>query len=402
MASVRQNKFKATLGITVLASAIILGFQNCSPMPEMAQLPSEENLAAIAPFPYDVDLDTFAYMSCSDREGLDKSTYFTIKMGALRPGSGVFLSSEFRSFADTYKLTQNKITEILDDNTFSRDAKLQVSVRSKANLRGTPVGSGSLPQRVGLVWSSLSVPPLATNIADTDETIKVNVGPGGYLMSSVLLSAFYEEQIEDYIYTSGIPVIGFQGAFYKNVDEREHRLVSPYDVLGVNINAIYGKGFLPQLASPRYGGSRIGHGKRVIGTLTVQRVDGASSSPSVWSCVEQAEYRIVPYDERATAGCDINAAAPTGTTSNEAKAYAAAYALLIGSVPNGSARWKIDQGHRCIIDLQSSQVARQCYKTIADYGALIAPIQWGTNPTTDVCGGASGKQCPQYMSICWK
>ncbi len=118
----------------LIVSSLLL-FQNCDqPLPG-----NEDHLNSFfqtLPFAYDAQIDTLAYMSCDGLQSShigDGSPIFTFYAGALRPGSGVRLTTEFLH-ETRYLEIEDKIRS-LRQSSLNGDAQAQLWVRTAAQLQ---------------------------------------------------------------------------------------------------------------------------------------------------------------------------------------------------------------------------------------------------------------------------
>lgn len=415
----KNRAIKSILIATVVTSTFILAYQNCSQIADQAVFPSQKPLGEGAPFPYDVDVDTFGYLSCDlNHQNEEPYTYFHFRVAANQSG-GLFLRNEFNNYVNENRYSISQTEQIFQNNNIYSGATLQVSARYGQALLGVPYGvDPDIRRRVQQIFSSaLSDSPLSTELASLSGDEKIRYSGGERLIGQVsVLSREAQTIRDDFVVgsssaSSAAVVLGFHGAFYTNEEEKLHKLISLRDVKGSGAYpTVYGKAIKAKFDFPTAPGTStyLNHDKRAllgfeIYDLSTSRGDGTSLGARVASvgCSTKAQYRVVPSTDSTATFCRVNAPndselsnyAAYGMTYDDVKAYDAAVTLL-HSFPNGSARWRIDQKNHCIIEVSADPANNKCYDSVK-------PIQWGTQ-TADVCGGSSTKQCPHYFSVCFK
>ena len=93
----RPQSIRIFIACFVAGAVIALGYQNCgNVVKDDIVRPS----SLPAPFAYSVNADTLGFMTCDKMlSSNDPATFFTMRIAALRTGSGVALNPSFIDFA---------------------------------------------------------------------------------------------------------------------------------------------------------------------------------------------------------------------------------------------------------------------------------------------------------------
>lgn len=396
---VRSKKTRIALIIGVSAVAILFGYQNCSEfseqlVPEASTLPST--------FAYEFRSDTFGFMSCDNMSIPDDSAYFTVRAGAIKNQAGLSYSSEFHQSSSAQGRAMT--TSILTTAPYS-DVRLQFSVRLRANPGGTPRGPASIPssQLPYRLWDAfpLSSDPVLYEMYGRAPTNPLVTFPGTgvthtKLIGQIVFNQYPLATTQTELSTTSYAVFGFQkaGDPYATTG-----LLGPTD-LGEAGSGVYGSGYMPGFYYPTlfHNGQPVvvNHGSRILSSLSQinMRTGGYYSGESNWMCPVYAQYRVVPYEQAAAAGCDTTPPVPAAGTK-ERQAYNSAKALLN---INNTNHWIVDQANRCAIR-NTNAVPHPSGKSLCY--ANSANVGWGLDTNGNItCGGTTGKVCPHYFSVC--
>jgi len=386
-------------GIAVVAAAgTLLVFQNCTSPPEESSLSSaagsstsSQNYQLTLPLSVTGQLDTVAYMSCSEiKDSVEKRAYFTFRAGAYSSGTGgLHLTPEFREKTKYYSATER--ARAFSASEVNGDTRFSLSIRSALDYQ-SPWISEEL--RVGEEIEAL-LPPLdaaaiAGPLAASAPGTLINYFPGAHekrLVEGSLRFYKFENVMKDTRNklegggnTPGrsLLVAGFSGSS----DELNTSLRGPgTGAAAGEANPVFGKGYFLQFALPAV--SPQGGERRVLSS--VNEVDLQTSPPSPtnsqWDCSSTFQFQIVrPEDKAAGVGCD----ATVDRYNSEAERIALVAIRRVLRVED----WFVDLPHRCVIPKRTGDYC---------YGALQGrTIQYGqlscTNGTTTLC--------PHYVSVC--
>ncbi len=120
--------------IILIAIAGILGFfQNCTPSVPFGHTDHFQSLVNSTEFPYEVNIDQVAYMSCSEQEDVyNDGAFFTFRFGAFRT-HGIRVTPEYRNHIE--KVDEEDVPYALQQSASSRGLKLQGAIRTMDNLQ---------------------------------------------------------------------------------------------------------------------------------------------------------------------------------------------------------------------------------------------------------------------------
>jgi hypothetical protein len=396
MAAVTK-KVRIALSLGLLVASILLGFQNCMEMPEDAALESSKDI----PFPYEVKMDTVGYMSCTAMSTPEPNAYFTMRIGALRDGSGISYTQTFINDVSANNHGFGYAQELLTQAPY-QDLRLQMSVRPRSDLTAEPIGVQGVPpsQSVFPLWDRalLSVDPLFSQIftkTPAHPLISYSSARDGHikLIGQITLNQSSTTDILNRLSTTGMPVISFQKG-----DEYSYHLLKKTDIGDLH-TGIYGSGFYTAFSYPTLykadgtNGVYQAPGPKAIVQVIQENQANGNRGNGQWSCPGYANYRIVPIEFAAQAGCNPNQGVPV-SGSKEKMAYDDATALLNMNGPY----WIVDQTNHCAIRntnlIPHPPGANTCYSD----PSLVA---WGLDSSGRLnCGGSTGKYCPEFFSIC--
>ncbi len=120
--------------IILIAIAGVLGFfQNCTPSVPFGHTDHFQSLVNSTEFPYEVNIDQVAYMSCSEQEDVyNDGAFFTFRFGAFRT-HGIRVTPEYRNHIE--KVDEEDVPYALQQSASSRGLKLQGAIRTMDNLQ---------------------------------------------------------------------------------------------------------------------------------------------------------------------------------------------------------------------------------------------------------------------------
>ena len=391
----------------VLPSVVIIlifVFQNCSEPLEISEQDSSSYLSTL-PFAFDTELDTIAYMSCSNM-GTDYNSraYFTIRAGAYFSGSGIKISDEY--LQATSNFSPSRRVEGLQESGLNSAAQLQIALRSRSELSSYITGSQSGDATEGRDYSNLVAPLDSPAIAERlitqtqySDAQRINYfsgisGLGGrlvegdlrfldsettagsvrdHLRSTAFLSLTYGDGLAaDDLHALKMPDESDRRRAYGKGYQIDFRMGFGVDNTNATNRPIYTKGI-----------------HRVINSI--QEVDLLRRTPTEadirpWTCSNNSTFIIVrPEDVDAGKVTCLRFSDPVNPTGNDKIALTALRQVLRAE------DWWVDLGRRCVIPKQGNG---SCYGSVANNSTPINVKYNGGDCT------AAGQTCPHYVSIC--
>lgn len=377
----------------VVTCAALLIFQNCAQPPE-----NNSNVSSFAdrlPIAVDVQLDTIAYMSCSNiKAPVEKRAYFTIRAGAYTPGkSGLQMRQDFRSATQNYSPVER--AKLFASSAANGDTRLNLSIRSAANYQSPWVADDL---RAGEDVDSF-LPPLDSAIlagplaaAPTGAWINYFPGSGDKRLTEASLRYYkFEDNMvrtRQKIETSSGPDSAFLVAgFSASSDELNLGLRSPAGAVAAPGAAvpIYGRGYLFGFAQPvGYTGNS---DRRVIGSI--REFDLSQSPPreltqNQWNCPTGNQFIIVRPEDivNGRATCARIPDRVRAGTNDAAELQALRRVLRVED-------WFVDMSRHCIVPKRTGDYC---------YGDQLGnrTIQYGTSS----CVNDGSTVCPHFVTIC--
>ena len=120
--------------IVLFSIAMVLGFfQNCTAAVPFGNEDYFQSLLNSPVFPYEVDVDQLAYMSCSEQVDIaNDGTFFSFRIGAF-DSKGIRISQEYRDSIE--KVRDSAVPSALSDNQASSNSRIQFAARTLDNLQ---------------------------------------------------------------------------------------------------------------------------------------------------------------------------------------------------------------------------------------------------------------------------
>lgn len=386
--------------ICVLAAPILLiSFQNCMETPQNTIASQTSRTKVTSPFAYSVKADRLGYMSCNSMgPNFDQRAYFTFRLGAVEGSSGLTFSDSYKSYAKTNKLTSSQILKDLSAAKYNRDAAVFMSIRKSSEIAEKMIKG---PSRNGTdtnsqhIWEGIDTGDVASGlIANYQKKLEpVRSSSAGNLYGSLSYNASTDNLVANLNFKggeSGFLSLAFRSAI--TVTENE-AIVGLQDVLGKDAEPnAYGFGLAVETYQAHKGPGTIVHSDNPPRTLSsVIEKDFETDARRDWSCPIDLQFKIVPIDQSALAGCanpnDAAALAPVNQAASNALKYARE---LLNDLPQGN-HWIIDPNNRCIFPASASG---NCYEGVAN-----PQIQWDQLKN---CGpGKPEGVCIHYFSVCY-
>lgn len=369
-----------------LSLALVVFFQNCSDQ-GVDSLKLSSMAFKAAPFAYDSNIDTLAYMSCSEMgTSYDARAFFSFKAGSYTAASGININSTFFNYMKYYTAAE-RLTA-LQTSDANRGAWLQMSLRERSdyqnilasnensveadkdyysflqNLDSTPVSSVLLGLPTGARERRFS--------GITDSQSQRLEGAIRYLGA---------EGIADSVRTQLTGQQALLALTYTSIADMDDTAARAVPGSG---NKVYGMGYKISFTDDLIAGAN-----RVLGTVNeTDLATGATSGSAIrsWTCRQDLRFKIVRPQDAATAPCTMNY---TDVSSSATEAQLLVHIRKVLPVDY----WSVDFANRCI--MQKPLVAGfSCYGT----RPTNAPAINYTNSTT--CTNATN--CPHYFSLCYR
>lgn len=389
-------------GLVVIS--VLFAYQNCAPTNDSGTS-TLSSYASTLPFAYRAQIDTMAYMSCSNiTAGVNPRAYFSYRASAYsnRTG-GIMLSSPFITATSHYTTANRALA--LSSSDLNAGALLNLSIRSRSNAQSvwqtTGVRSG---YEIDTFLPELDGPDVAGVLAATGAPSAssfmnfVNYFPGTAtrrLMEASLRYFQYENvasQTRGNLEGVGNPaylVVGYSGS----PDPSDTTLrMPPPAVAGTVVTAdkAYGVGYQFAFSLPT--GYSSGE-RRVISSYNgLQEVDLSTgqTQASSWDCGAGGNYQfeiIRPEDivSGYVTGCYLGP--DTYANSQQQQALAAVRRVL--RVED----WYVDVAHHCVVPKGTGDV---CYGQLQGtqkilYGPPSCPLVSSNDPNYT---------CPHFVSVC--
>lgn len=449
----KRLKRTASLFLIVTSGLMIpLMYQNCV-MPrdsafEKRYLTSEEKINN-APFPYEIQMDTISYMSCSSVPAeANPDMFYTFRLGAFNFGSGIRLHEDFRDYALEQELSEEERLELVakspktvtyeesdeeeEEDTIQKSIQMQFSIRDNDYVRTTPAINQhyiSIEDQMHNLWQQIyfNNGEIARTINSLPKGEFLNNYEGAIddnqLMGSLFLGTLTHTQLQS-IFTeqsgSGQSVIPMGGASlimgYLSAKDWETpyansvRLAAPSETEEdyPNPYQVYGAAYVPTFNYPRtfdYNRNELGEtgylhkdNRRVISDIFEYNPQNGRLVQD-HACDEDSVQLMIVFDETAYEDADCGGFG--GNPINQNK-----YDLADHVVNYYGNYWEISDNVNCIraSGLAGGGVSagKHCYGDVPD--SRIDDIQWiiGNDPEDHKCGGGGEdvKYCPHFVTIC--
>lgn len=375
---------------------VLLTFQNCSQPPETTS--NVSSFESRLPVAVDVQLDTIAYMSCSNiKDPVEKRAYFTIRAGAYTPGkSGLQLRDDFRKATEFYSATDR--AKLFSSSTANGDTRLNLSIRSAANYQSPWVAD---ELRAGEDVDSF-LPPLDTDIvagpvSTAPKNVWINYFPGAGDKRLTEASLRYYKFEDNMLRTrqkletsSGVDAAFLVAGFSSSSDELNLGLRSPAGAAAAAGAAapVYGRGYLFSFSTPT-GFTGPGDRRVISPNNGIREFDLTVSPPrelvnNVWSCPAGNQFQIIRPEDivNGRATCARIPDRIRAGTNDGAELQALRRVLRVED-------WYVDLTRHCIVPKRTGDYC---------YGDQLGTrtIQYGTTS----CVNDANFVCPHFVSIC--
>lgn len=373
---------------------VLMAYQNCAQAPEDSSLSSASSYQSKLPFAYQAQLDTIAYMSCSDvQAAVDTRAYFTIRAGAYKSTNGLSVSDEYLEATKYYTTTDRAKSLALSER--NANMRLTLSIRDSSNLQqvwtengGDPVLGKDKESFVSQLDSDEIAGPLAA--LGSGSTFR-NYFPGA--SEKRLLEASVRFYKYDNITTqtrnnlssnSAILVAGFTNSG----DESDAKLSAPSDFDSdtgyTSKTRVYGVGYRVGFTLPL---NVISGQNRVLANSVseINLANNSSTGPG-WTCPSEFQFKIVRPEDKIAGRVVCNTGVDRATSAQQARLDAIRRVLRVED-------WYVDVANNCVVPRSGGDYC---------YGAAFAQNS-GTkfisyNATS--CVDSATTTCPHYVSVC--
>jgi hypothetical protein len=409
------QKNRRAIQMLAIVTVSVLGYQNCGPTSSGSMYPAQESEEVVAlgkatPFPMDVTLDQFAYMSCATpTAALNGETYFTFKMGAYR-NAGLRLNQDGMNYLNKEVKDISLFSRVLQNTPANSGSILQLDIRSDNNLSTSAItGTNNFPGSSydflldGLAKSWVTD---ALARARNQSFVKQVVDP--YTKQTRKM------QGQLLLYRDEGGMVGLRSAFttansgllaltFTQSDGRGGGLpITPDNVAWEGQGRVtYGRGYRPVFASPR-GSVEYNWNRKLVSGLAERRLEFDSfkmSAPVPWDCPESMQFMIVhPQDRNKQISVRHNSdtAASQVTFAVNDGGRPADLALIRNSLPQGV--WDIDMANRLVVPAKPEQGV--CYVNPSNTARQIQYDVTQTDCDSGNIPNPLAKTCAHFVSIC--
>lgn len=375
--------FGLAAGLTL---AVLLLFQNCSDMPEEKK--DNASLGDSLPFPFETDIDTISYMSCS-RTGnsVNPRAYYTFRVGAYQTG-GIGLTSGFLS--QTGSAAQR--SDILQATTTNSGSFLQLSIRQR-NRYQTVLGGSSGVQE-GHYYNfldSLNAPVIGDRLGELKTGQKVNYFSGisgleGKMVEGSINFFDGETQSGDvrrYLLNDMVLAMTYSS----NGSGSEPYTARAPDM--TDVSKVFGKGY--KVGFRLWGSTQTGL-NRVLQSVTEMNLETGANINNSWSCDATNAYVIVrAQDVPGACGAAADPLPSQLSATNRARLEKIRRVLRVED-------WWVDLSRNCVVPKNNpSGSGGACYGTGAAAQTSISYAVGATNSGVTSCDAST---CPHYVSVC--
>lgn len=382
--------------VFAITCGVLLTFQNCAQPPETTSTVS--SFADKLPIAVDVQLDTIAYMSCSNiKDPVEKRAYFTIRAGAYTSSkSGIKLRDDFRTATQYYGAVDR--ARLFANSTANGDTRLNLSIRSAANYQSPWVADDlRAGEDVDAFLPPLDTATVAGPVAAAPPGVWLNYFPGANdkrLVEASLRYYKFEDNMKktrQKLETSaGTDAAFLVAGFSASSDELNLGLRAPAGSSAPAGGAapIYGRGFLFGFTTPAgYTGAAE---RRVISSVNGIREFDLSVYPprelpsNQWSCPTGQQFMIVRPEDviNGRASCARTVDKIRAGTNDAAELAALRRVLRVED-------WFVDMTRHCIVPKRTGDYC---------YGDQIGTrtISYGTASCVD----DATTMCPHFVTVC--
>lgn len=365
--SLNLRQLSPFLILAIVFVLLLFVFQNCA-----EPLSEDDELSVVglsAPFAFDVQADTLAYMSCSNMQpGYDRNTFFTFKAGAYNVGSGLKYTDKYISHTGGFD--PERRSGVLTYSPINVGLKLQLAPRLNSN----PVNlvlNGNVPNAYTYSYGNfepeLSSHSISINLPQSLGTSRTNYfGSDGYVEAKV-----------DYLLGNGAQNIrndldGDSARLYLSFSQAGSNLAQ--DPGGSSSINIPGSNF--RVAFSKASGST---GDLEAQMTQVTEYNPTNSTQTNWPCDQKYRFLIVRSSDLGSGLCTFaQGSAIADNPANDPTIVAELRKYLPAE------NWAIDTTKKCIAPKKPGS----CYGSNA-----------GTINYTGSCSLAANN-CPHYLSVC--
>lgn len=383
-----------TLGLLFASLGLASVFQNCAEPVDLSESDAS-TFSDTLPFAYDVNVDTFAYMSCafSETADFDRRAMFNFRVGAYTNGFGLKLTDDFRQA--TANFTDAARADALFKSAKNSGAVVQLAARADFDYQRIILNSSNIVQNefdIGNYFkgASLDSPGAAMSLSKLAEDERIHYFSGTPGLEGRLLEASlrYHYVLNDVI-SNKMKDARVALTFTANKEPLN------VEARGPNINdlhkVVYGKVFRPQFSGPY----KLGSPDVTIATTTNDRTvtglwetDLIKQTTRQWKC--PSEYRFTVIRPEDAAQCPRSVDAWTyDSPGNDLQKRQLEVIRRVLRVED----YYVNLALQCVVP---KDPRNSCYPTNGGSNT-VTPKYAGPctdNPTTGVL------QCPNFLSVC--
>lgn len=394
----RASEFRLATSAFALTVLLLFVFQNCADPLDLANQDST-SFASTLPFAYDTEIDTIAYMSCSEM-GTDYNprAFFTIRAGGYGVGSGLRLSGPYLSATSNF--TPGQRADSLAQNETNANTVLQLSVRQRSDPQSVLASSGGGSVQENKDYSNmlapLDSPAIAERLVSLGETDRIHYFTGVPGLSGRLLEGnvrYLDSEVAAGSVRENLRDAGMLTVTY--TDGMQANSIAAKTPDSTDRKKAYGKGYQLDFRMG-FGIDKANASNRPVFTRgihrvinSIQEVDLQRRSPAEanlrpWDCSNTYTFIIVrPEDVDGGKTACLRMADPLTPSTADRPALEAIRRVLRPE------DWWIDLGRKCVMPKQSNGF---CYGRDTQ-GKLDIKYDGGDCSTT-------GLSCPHYVSVC--
>ena len=384
--------------LVVAAAAMVLVFQNCAQSAD-SSLSNQSSQSVDLPFAYKAQVDTIAYMSCSEiTNTVEQRAYFTFRAGAYNNNTGgLSITDDFRTKTLNYAATQR--AKALSQSDLNANVRLNLAIRQSTNLQ-VPflVGPLAVGKDIDSFLPQLDSDVVAGPLAAVTKGQMVNYFPGSQAqrLMEASLRLYQDEKDATTIRAlfnteSAMLVAGYS----KDLEEMNPAIRVPAGGLATQA---YGFGYKVHFAVPA---SHTAADPRVLSPTGVQEIDlqNGTDTKSTWDCNSAYQFQIVRPEDQLIAGTGTIRCAgtpdPLGNTTNANIVRALRRVLRVED-------WYIDPVHACIMPKPNPITPAGGDVCYGGLDPKVTTINYRTSatPGASSCTTTPTSLCPHFVSIC--
>lgn len=371
-----------------LTLAVLLLFQNCSGTEE--QKKDEASMGDSAGFPFETDIDTLSYMSCS-RTGTaaNPRAYYTFRAGAYQAG-GIGLSPAFISNTNS----AGQRSETLQSSSNNSGSYLQMSIRQRNSYQTVLGGNSGIQEGYHFYnfLDTLSAPVLADRLGRLGGGEKVNYFSGTSGLDGKLVEGslrFFDGETQSAAvrnYLMNDMLIGMTYSMPGSSDGWTARAPDMADP-----KKVYGKGY--KVNFKLWGSQASGINRLLQGVTEMDLVTGLPASNKVrWDCNAYDAYIIVRAQD--VPGYCSAVADPRPSALSSADRLRLEKIRRVLRVED----WWVDLARGCVVPKNAPNGGGgACYGAGAAAQTVIQYAVGAPNSGVTTC---DVNTCPHYVSVC--